>query len=69
MPNSDPIQATTRTAVAINAIAWELYAQDGRQIHMLEDGTMSVDCTTDETATARRIAERVIDHLDQFDRR
>jgi hypothetical protein len=69
MPSSDPISATTRTAVATNAIAWELYATDGRQIHVLDDGAMSVDCTPAEAMTARRIAERVIDHLDQFDRR
>lgn len=60
-----------RVRCAANAIAWELYANDGRATFTTHNPegleTLAADMSDDEIETAMRIARRVVRHLDEME--
>jgi hypothetical protein len=46
-----------------NAIAFEMFKDDGREVTRTEGGVETISCTPEETDRARRAAERVLNEM------
>ena len=56
-----------RLSVVINAIAFEMLRHDGRPVTVNPDGAEEIDATGEEIARCRAAAQRVLDHLAEYD--
>lgn len=56
-----------RLNVVTNGIGWELFSGDGRDVTTSAEGVEQIVITAEETATARRLAERALQDLEVLD--